>query len=242
LNVWYCFDGVEQVQFLCWILDVHVDEEEERFADVLDCNLEAVEALGFGCCYFGVKFLLRFLLTMPSEAATNATTWEMKWHSVLDSPFQSARSAKRSISSAIQKEPSAFFVKYPHTQAGYLSISKSPNPLPGYCDLAFPITNSRNFSINLTTMILPSLTETTKAAHKQGSTPSPTNNPMELEFDLAAEPAVKATIPMVTCTSVAYGAICVQNLFGFASTIIIGVIGVIMGTYKTPPLCAIKTI
>jgi hypothetical protein len=27
LNAWYCFDGMEQVQFLRWILDVHVDME-----------------------------------------------------------------------------------------------------------------------------------------------------------------------------------------------------------------------
>jgi hypothetical protein len=46
---------------------------------------------------------------------------------------------------------------------------------------------------------------------------------------------------MVACTSVAYVATHMQNIFGFASTIIIGGIGVVIGTYKTPPLCAIKT-
>jgi hypothetical protein len=54
LNTWYCFDGVEQVQFLFWILDVCVDEEGVHFiVDVFDCNLEAIEAVGFGCCDFG---------------------------------------------------------------------------------------------------------------------------------------------------------------------------------------------
>jgi hypothetical protein len=56
LNAWHCFDGVEQVQFLHCILDVSVNEEGLRFAvDVFDCNLEAIEASGFGCRYFGGK-------------------------------------------------------------------------------------------------------------------------------------------------------------------------------------------
>ncbi len=42
------------MQFLFWILDVCVDEEGVRFAvDVLDCNLEAIEAPGFGGHDFG---------------------------------------------------------------------------------------------------------------------------------------------------------------------------------------------
>ncbi len=41
---------MEQVQFLFWILDVRVNEEGVRSAvDVFDCNLEAIEAAGFGC-------------------------------------------------------------------------------------------------------------------------------------------------------------------------------------------------
>ena len=47
------------------------------------------------------KLLLRFLLTMPLEAAKNTRKWEMKWLSVLESLFQSARSAVRLISSAV---------------------------------------------------------------------------------------------------------------------------------------------
>ncbi len=54
LNTWYCFNGMEQVQFLFWILDVCVDEEGVSFAvDVFDYNLEAIEAVGFGCRDFG---------------------------------------------------------------------------------------------------------------------------------------------------------------------------------------------
>ena len=41
---------MEQVQFIFWILDVCVNEEGVSFAvDVFDCNLEAIEAAGFGC-------------------------------------------------------------------------------------------------------------------------------------------------------------------------------------------------
>jgi hypothetical protein len=54
LDTWYYVNGVEQVQFLFWILDVTVNEEGVRFAvDVFDCNLEAIEAVGFGCPDFG---------------------------------------------------------------------------------------------------------------------------------------------------------------------------------------------
>jgi len=35
------------------ILDVRVDEEEVCFAvDVFDCDLDAIDAAGFGCCDF----------------------------------------------------------------------------------------------------------------------------------------------------------------------------------------------
>jgi hypothetical protein len=95
---------MEQVQFLHWILDVCVNKEGVCFAvNVFDCNLEAVEALCFGCHYFGGNLLLRFSLMMPSEAAKNTRTWEMMWHSVLDSL------SMRSISSVVQKEASTFF-------------------------------------------------------------------------------------------------------------------------------------
>ncbi len=42
------------MQFLFWILDVRIDEEGVRFAvDVLDCDLEAIEAPGFRGRDFG---------------------------------------------------------------------------------------------------------------------------------------------------------------------------------------------
>jgi hypothetical protein len=55
-----------------------------------------------------VKLLLKFSLTIPSETAKNTKTWEMKWHAVLENLTQSARFAKRSTSSAVQKEALAF--------------------------------------------------------------------------------------------------------------------------------------
>jgi hypothetical protein len=67
----------------------------------------------------------------------------------------------------------------------------------------------------------------------------PTN--MELKFELATKPAVKATITVVACTSIAYVTTHAQNWFGVIAVLIIGVISVIIGTYKTPPLCAVKT-
>jgi hypothetical protein len=59
---------------------------------------------------------------------------------------------------------------------------------------------------------------------------------MELKFDLATEPAVKATIAIMACTSIAYVTTHAQSWFGVIATLIIGVISVVIGTYKTPPL------
>jgi hypothetical protein len=64
---------------------------------------------------------------------------------------------------------------------------------------------------------------------------------MELNFELATEPAVKATIAVVACISIAYVTTHAQNWFGVIATLIIGVISVIIGTYKTPPLCTSKS-
>ncbi len=110
LNAWHCFDGVKQVHFFCWILDVHVNEEGERLAvDVFDCDLEAVEASGFGRRYFGGKMLLRFLLTMPLEAAKNTRTWEMKWCSVSDSLSQSVNQRRRQFLPPSRKKLRFFY-------------------------------------------------------------------------------------------------------------------------------------
>jgi hypothetical protein len=54
---------MEQVQLLCWILDVRVNKKGECLAvDVFDCDLEAVEASGFRCRYFGDKFVVYVLV------------------------------------------------------------------------------------------------------------------------------------------------------------------------------------
>ena len=56
----------------------------------------------------------RFSFTMPSEAAKNASTVEMKWRSLsLSFCSQSFMSWQRSISSAVQNEASALLVHGP---------------------------------------------------------------------------------------------------------------------------------
>jgi hypothetical protein len=64
---------------------------------------------------------------------------------------------------------------------------------------------------------------------------------MELKFDLATEPAVKATIAVDTSTSIVYVTTHAQNWFGVIATLIIGVISVVISTCKTPPLCTVKS-
>jgi hypothetical protein len=64
---------------------------------------------------------------------------------------------------------------------------------------------------------------------------------MELKFELITEPAVKATIAVVACTSIAYVTTHTQNWFGVIAALITSVISVIIGTYKTPPFCAVKS-
>jgi len=60
---------------------------------------------------------------------------------------------------------------------------------------------------------------------------------MEIKFELATEPAVKGTTAVVTCISIAYVSTHAATPHRFASSVLIGIIGVIIGTYKTPPLC-----
>lgn len=50
----------------------------------------------------------RFSLTIPSLAAKNAKTWEIKWRSSSFKASQWVKSLERSTSSAVQKEASAF--------------------------------------------------------------------------------------------------------------------------------------
>jgi len=61
---------------------------------------------------------------------------------------------------------------------------------------------------------------------------------MEIKFELATEPAIKGTIAVVACISIAYVSTHADTPYGFASPFLIGIIGIIIGTYKTPPLCA----
>ena len=69
------------------------------------------------------KFWAKFSFTMPSEAAKNASTVEMKWRSLsLSFCSQSFMSWQRSISSAVQNEASAFLY-IAHTSA--CSMGKS---------------------------------------------------------------------------------------------------------------------
>jgi hypothetical protein len=61
---------------------------------------------------------------------------------------------------------------------------------------------------------------------------------VEIKFGLATEPAVKGTIAVVACVSIAYVSTHAETPYGFASSFLIGIIGIIIGTYKTPPLRA----
>jgi hypothetical protein len=61
---------------------------------------------------------------------------------------------------------------------------------------------------------------------------------MEIMFKLATEPAVEGTIAVVACVSIAYVSTHAETPYDFAFYFLIGIIGVIIGTYKTPPLRA----
>jgi hypothetical protein len=62
---------------------------------------------------------------------------------------------------------------------------------------------------------------------------------MEIHFELATEPAVKALIALVACISIAYIYMVARtnSYIPLASAAIIGLKAVVIGTYKTPPLC-----
>ena len=64
---------------------------------------------------------------------------------------------------------------------------------------------------------------------------------MELKFELATEPAVKATIAVGTYWAIPLVATHSQNLFGTLAALIIGILAIVIGTYKTPPLHAIRS-
>ena len=64
---------------------------------------------------------------------------------------------------------------------------------------------------------------------------------MEICFELATEPAVKGTLAVVSCVSIAYVATHAQNWYGRSCALLIGIISAIIGTYQMPPLCASST-
>jgi hypothetical protein len=65
---------------------------------------------------------------------------------------------------------------------------------------------------------------------------------MEIHFELlATEPAVKGTIAMVSCMSIAYVATHVQNWYRTSCALLIGIISVVIGTYQMPLLHASHT-
>ena len=61
---------------------------------------------------------------------------------------------------------------------------------------------------------------------------------MEIKFELATEPAIKGTIAVVACIFMAYVSTHADTPYGFTSSFLIGIIGIIIGFYKTPSLHA----
>ncbi len=61
---------------------------------------------------------------------------------------------------------------------------------------------------------------------------------MEIKFEQATELAFKGTIAVVACVSIAYIATHAETPYGFASSFLIGTIGIVIGIYKTHPLRA----
>jgi hypothetical protein len=64
---------------------------------------------------------------------------------------------------------------------------------------------------------------------------------MEIRFELATKPAVKGSIAVASCVSIAYIATHAQNWYGSFCALLIGIISVVIETYQTPPLCASRT-
>ena len=60
---------------------------------------------------------------------------------------------------------------------------------------------------------------------------------MEICFELATEPAFKALIALIGCISIAYAVTRTDLYIGLVGAVIIGLIAVVIGIYKTPPLC-----
>ncbi len=59
---------------------------------------------------------------------------------------------------------------------------------------------------------------------------------MEIKFELATEPAVKAVIAIGAFSGITTVITTTPNVFGISRCVLIGVLAIIIGTYKTPPL------
>jgi hypothetical protein len=64
---------------------------------------------------------------------------------------------------------------------------------------------------------------------------------MEICFEFATEPAVKGTIAVVSCVSIAYIATHVQNWYGTSCALLISIISVVIGIYQMLPHCTSHT-
>jgi hypothetical protein len=60
---------------------------------------------------------------------------------------------------------------------------------------------------------------------------------MEICFKFATELAVEALIALVACIAIAYTVTRTNSYIGLLGAVIIGLIAVVLGTSKTPPLC-----
>ena len=61
---------------------------------------------------------------------------------------------------------------------------------------------------------------------------------MELKFELATEPACKTAIALGAFAGITKIIADSPNVFGISGCVLIGVLAIIIGTYKTPPLRA----
>jgi hypothetical protein len=59
---------------------------------------------------------------------------------------------------------------------------------------------------------------------------------MELKFKLATEPACKTAIALGVFASITKIIVDSPNAFDISGCVLIGILAIIIGTYKTPPL------
>jgi Ni,Fe-hydrogenase III small subunit len=64
---------------------------------------------------------------------------------------------------------------------------------------------------------------------------------MELKFKLATEPAVKAVIAIGAFAGITTIFTNSPNVVGISGCVLIGVLAITIGSYKTPPLCVCST-